>query len=445
LKAGADPRRKFKGFDALSHAAGSGSMEVVQALAPRKGLTPNDAATGLPYAAWGGNTRILDYFIKPLPASLDMSLHFTNGLNESCLFGHVDAARWHLNHGALANGTAETPITPLLAALIPGPPEKNNKVKRELLELLLNAGANPNITRNGVAPLLLAAEFGDADAVQLLLKARAKVTVTDHRGFGVLAWAARGRQSVDVVKLLLEAGADVDRMDPNDETALIAFAQLGDVAACKLLLDSGADVNASAWMSATAITQAAGSFMCREEEAAAMVSFLKSRGARLDTIKNEVRGAFVEAIHSGRPAVVESVIKAGADPNQDFGQGIRPVHLASAMSNRAVVAKLVELGADPKVLDEASLSALCHAAAAGRTDIIGFLLERGLSPEGPDGSMSPLGVAVGVGQISVVRQLLAAGAKPNARDAKSGKSILQLANEDKLIHEVLMNAGARDE
>lgn len=120
------------------------------------------------------------------------------------------------------------------------------------------------------------------------------------------------------------------------------------------------------------------------------------------------------------------------------------MHLAAAMSNRAVVAKLIDLGADIKALDKASVSALGHAAAAGRTDIIAILLERGQSPEGPAGSVSPLGFAAAGGQLAAVRQLLAAGANPNARSAKTGKTILQaVSSGDTLIREVLIAAGAR--
>lgn len=445
LKAGSDPRRKTKGFDALARAAGSGSMEAVQALMPKAGLTQEDAARGLAYAAWGGNARIIELFMKPLPASPDISRQVSAGLVESCLFGHVAAARSYLSHGAAADGFQELPITPLLAALIPGPPEKNAAVKRELLELLLKAGAVPNLTRKGISPLLMAAEFGDAETIQLLLKAGGKATDTDYRGTGALACAARGRQPAAVVKLLVDAGAEVDRVDANDQTPLMAFAGFGDIATCKVLLDAGADVNVTSMMSASVITQAANSSLCREEQAAAMVTYLKSRGAKVTASRYEINGPLTGAIGSGRAAVVESVIKAGGDPNQDFGAGLRSLHLAAAGSNRAVVGKLIDLGADLKALDKASVSVLGHAAAAGRTDIIAILLERGLPPDGPDASVAPLGLAVEGSQLAAVRQLLAAGAKPNARSAKTGKTILQVSIGDPQIREVLLAAGAREE
>lgn len=445
LKAGADPRRIYGLANALAHAAGSGSMEAVQALMTQPVLSREDAAKGLAYAAWGGNTRIQEAFMKSLQGNVDLTRQLSAGLMESCLFGHVDAARWYLSHDSAVDGFQELTITPLLAALIPGPPEKNAKVKRELIELLLKAGATPNMTRKGVSPLLMAAEFGDAETIQLLLNAHAKASVTDNRGFGALAWAARGRQPAAVVKLLLDAGAEVDRMEPNDQTPLIAYAQLGDIATCKVLLDAGADVNESSMMAPTAVAMAANSVLCTDAEAAEMVTFMKSRGARLTAPDFELGGPLAGAIGSGRPAVVESVIKAGGNPNQEFGGGLRPLHLAAAMSNRAVVAKLIDLGADIKALDKACVSALGHAAAAGRTDIIAFLLENGQAADGPAGSVSSLGIAAAGGQLAAVRQLLAASANPNARSAKTGKTILQAAAADTLICEVLITAGAREE
>ena len=49
--------------------------------------------------------------------------------------------------------------------------------------------------------------------------------------------------SYGVVKLLLDAGADVDQADKNGQTALIAAVFTGNAQLVKLLLDHGADVN----------------------------------------------------------------------------------------------------------------------------------------------------------------------------------------------------------
>ena len=49
--------------------------------------------------------------------------------------------------------------------------------------------------------------------------------------------------NMDMLKLLLDAGVNVNAMDNLHETALYKAAENGDIDAVRLLLDYGADVN----------------------------------------------------------------------------------------------------------------------------------------------------------------------------------------------------------
>lgn len=62
---------------------------------------------------------------------------------------------------------------------------------------------------------------------------------------------------IKVMKLLLEAGADVEETDERRETALYLAAELGHIAAMKVLLEHGADVNSSNAFSWTPLLAAA--------------------------------------------------------------------------------------------------------------------------------------------------------------------------------------------
>lgn len=48
---------------------------------------------------------------------------------------------------------------------------------------------------------------------------------------------------IDVVKLILDAGADVNEVAANDSTALLTAAKKGNVGVVDILLKSGANVN----------------------------------------------------------------------------------------------------------------------------------------------------------------------------------------------------------
>jgi len=54
--------------------------------------------------------------------------------------------------------------------------------------------------------------------------------------------AAHGR--VEVARILIDAGANVNARDSHGETALMRAAQMGYAETAKLLIESGADVNA---------------------------------------------------------------------------------------------------------------------------------------------------------------------------------------------------------
>ena len=102
-----------------------------------------------------------------------------------------------------------------------------------------------------------AAMFGRADMVKLLLEAGADVEARDEFGDTALHEAAK-RGHAAVVKLLLEAGADMEARDESGDTALheavsdswvrITIKRGGSVeshaAVVKLLLEHGADVEA---------------------------------------------------------------------------------------------------------------------------------------------------------------------------------------------------------
>lgn len=113
--------------------------------------------------------------------------------------GHNPRVERMLREGANVNAEREYGYTALLEACSRG--------HLEVVRTLLNAGADPNVFREGRSPLVWAAGRGDEQIVRLLLRRGAEVTGT--QGIEALSFAiAKGHDSVAVV--LVAAGAPTE-------------------------------------------------------------------------------------------------------------------------------------------------------------------------------------------------------------------------------------------
>jgi ankyrin repeat protein len=110
------------------------------------------------------------------------------------------------------------------------------------ISLFLTSGFSPDIKdKTGVPLLNLAARGGHKEAVDVLLKAGAKVNIpSDDRGSTALMDSAMGKH-LDMMKDLLLAGADVNIKSKDGQSALILAVGLNDDAAVEILLKAGAD------------------------------------------------------------------------------------------------------------------------------------------------------------------------------------------------------------
>lgn len=115
------------------------------------------------------------------------------------------------------------------------------------LGALLDSDTRLAYTRNvdGYAPLHLAAFFGRPASAQRLLTAGADVDDVAQNSTAVtpLHSAVAGRHA-DVVRVLLDAGAQVDVCQQGGWTPLHAAAQNGDIQSVELLLAAGANAEA---------------------------------------------------------------------------------------------------------------------------------------------------------------------------------------------------------
>lgn len=185
--------------------------------------------------------------------------HNDTALHQAARSGNVRIAKMLLEAGANANVRNTSEHTPLYVAAFLG--------HAQVAELLLQAGAEVNAACfMGITPLYMAARLGHEEAVQVLLEHGAEVhNIHEAAGIGdvekvrqflaadaslidqeamsggmPLHWAAVNGK-LEVVRALIEAGADVNARDNGGETPLHWAAANDQRRAAELLLEHGAE------------------------------------------------------------------------------------------------------------------------------------------------------------------------------------------------------------
>ena len=83
---------------------------------------------------------------------------------------------------------------------------------------------------------------GRLEITKLLIERGADINAKRNRG-GTALMTASGYGQLEITKLLIERGADINAKDNNDQTACMLAAWRGRIETVKLLIDKGADIN----------------------------------------------------------------------------------------------------------------------------------------------------------------------------------------------------------
>ncbi|PWA75248.1 ankyrin repeat family protein [Artemisia annua] len=159
----------------LIHAARQGHTSTAKYLIEHGGANPalssELGATALHHVAGIGHVELMELLLS---VGVDVDSQSDSGTPLVWAAGHAqqEAVKLLLKHKADPNIETDDGVTPLLSTVAAG--------SLPCLELLIEAGANVNITAGGATPLHVAADIGNTELITRLIKAKADPNVTDE-------------------------------------------------------------------------------------------------------------------------------------------------------------------------------------------------------------------------------------------------------------------------
>jgi len=286
--------------------------------------------------------------------------------------------------------------------------------------MLLDRGADANVSEDTETPLKLAAANGDAVLVKRLLADGADVNTMRNisdTALHVAVERCRGlcnKAFVNIVQILLKSGADPNALNHRAETPLfLAYRPTNshlNIDIVQLLLEHGADpntcparvracptgLNSSAWSPNIALPPLKYATICNNSELAML---LIKFGASVDQSDDRGRTALHFAVsHMGYVRGMES---------EQWNALVQLVQL------------LLDRGASVNLASEDGETPFYIACSMGLRSIAEKMLENGAKVDGNSAVMLPLIAACTYERVSVVELLLTIGANPNVRREQS--------------------------
>lgn len=283
----------------------------------------------------------------------------------------------------------------------------------DVARLLIEHGADVHHTaRGGKTALAQAIWRSDLKVMQLLAAAGARC---DARQFGL----AVRHSSPETVRFLLELGADPDAVPsqhgrlpgPHAPPPVIAAAQRGDPVVLRLLIDAGANVNAQDHNGWSALRWARESGSRRQsQDMTGIVALLEGGGAE-DSAGGRAAALFDAVLHKD-PVRVREALRAGADANAKDDRGVPPLIYAGNFGQPEIVKALVDAGADVNANPEHDTTPLISAIMGGSVEAVKTLLAAGARIDQPDRlHRTPLQEASSWKRIEITRLLLGSSAR----------------------------------
>lgn len=450
---------------------GLGVNQVIEAVLALKTPTTKVFLTHmLVYAAKTGSIEIARKLLTrgiEVNEVIDGCVIRTTALFKAIKGGHLMVSRLLLDAGTDPNSENRRGDRLICVAA------KAYRNRVQLVELLIEKGADPNVCGKDGHPLTTAVVYQDLTLVKTLLRAGA--SVDGHLRTTALQRLASTRTSQRVVsedraciaQALLDAGANINApigpglgevfafLQIEDDTIIIPegdfflldclatpiqlAAQEGDMELVHLLIDEGADINACPWEGLQ--------FHIPWEEFWADLVYERTR---VSYNHLPLMTALQGGVRNRDVTMLQAMLQQGAHVDERGPSGFTPLQMAGVHGSADIIRLLISYGADINAAagQEGGLTALQAAVTQGSIEKVQLCLAFGAdvnaSPS-PVRGRTELQAAAETGDSGLLSLFLDAGGEVNAEAAlKGGRTCLQAAVEKRQLQmvQILLVHGA---
>ncbi|TAL39900.1 MAG: hypothetical protein EPN97_01545 [Alphaproteobacteria bacterium] len=311
-------------------------------------------------------------------------------------------------------------------------------------QLLLDAGANPKVPHGDDpqrTPLADAVNFGKPEMAELLTRygGYAPGQVASN-GFTLLHRACE-KGNPRLVEAMITAGADGNERTGNGATPLlVAIVQRQTAVAEKLLEFPDVMHGVNEYFVQTDPRQRTAFQLAIEKGQATLVAKMLGFGSNVNAPDAEGLTPLHHAVLKADLPLVKTLIAHGADINKQAGSGKSVLYLAcqapeitDGKLRGAIVDCLLAAGADPEQPKPGTKTLPLHAAmlTANGKEAVEALLRYPVTKNQPDEEgFQPIFYTIHKSDLSLMRQMLDAGADVNARQMQDARTPLIQAVHD---------------
>ncbi len=208
-----------------------------------------------------------------------------------------------------------------------------------IIKLLIDKGLDVNARdRLGHTPLLSHIQSNNAACVELLVKAGVRVNLKDWKGWPYFARAALNRNGVNVMKILLAAGAKIDAANKIGEQAI----HWSGMKETLFLISKGAKVDAEDAFGRTPLHHRADDV--NSKDYLNMINLLLDKGTNVNHRDKEGATPLHVAAAKGNVKGISLLLKRGANVNAQNINGNTPLHIAYFSKRPSSIKSVLILG-----------------------------------------------------------------------------------------------------